>query len=98
MENVVKTLRQTLGSRATTALSVLTCYLLLCRSLRYLRKNRKHAQYPYKTREDFSKMTAEHAWEIVRYCMALEFPLISSKALAFALFRYCPPEHFRLRH
>ncbi|KAF2691348.1 hypothetical protein K458DRAFT_438974 [Lentithecium fluviatile CBS 122367] len=87
MDKIARSLPQTLGPRATTGLAVFTGYLLLIRSLRYLRRNRKHAQYPYKTREDFSKMTGEHAWEIVRYCLSLEFPFISIKSLNFALFR-----------
>ncbi|KAF1951475.1 hypothetical protein CC80DRAFT_575359 [Byssothecium circinans] len=70
-----------------TILVIVGCYIVGCNALRYLRRNRKHAHYPYKTREDFSKMTADDAWEIVRYCMSLEFPLVASKALEFALFR-----------
>lgn len=33
-------------------------------------------------------MTTEHAWEITRYVMTLEFPFMSEKALQFALFKY----------
>ncbi|ORY07774.1 hypothetical protein BCR34DRAFT_16984 [Clohesyomyces aquaticus] len=71
----------------TAGLVSLTGYILLCRSLRYLRRDRKYAEYPYKTREDFSKMTAQHAWEIVYYLNTLEFPFMIEKALQFALFR-----------
>ncbi|KAF2131317.1 hypothetical protein P153DRAFT_355128 [Dothidotthia symphoricarpi CBS 119687] len=76
-----------LGFRATTCLGALVCYVALCRGLRYLRRDRKHAQLPYKTREDFQKMTAEDAWQIIRYVQSLEFPWMSGKALAFALFK-----------
>ncbi|KAJ4367692.1 hypothetical protein N0V83_007277 [Neocucurbitaria cava] len=76
-----------LGSRATTGLGVLVCYIALCRGLRYLRRDTKHTQLPYKTREDFMKMTAEDAWEIVRYVQSLEFPWMTGKALSFALFK-----------
>jgi hypothetical protein len=87
MESVTS-LPQILGPRATTGLAVLAGYLLLVRKLRYLRRDRKHAEYPYKTREDFAKMTAEDAWGIVKYIMSLEFPFMSEKALSFALFKY----------
>lgn len=76
-----------LGTRATVAMSALIGYIAFCRGLRYLRRDREHTQYPYKTREDFSKMTAEHAFEISKYVMSLEFPFIAEKALQFALFR-----------
>lgn len=62
--------------------------MALCRALRYLRRDRKHAQLPYKTREDFKTMTAEDAWQITRYIQSLEFPWMSGKSLAFALFKY----------
>lgn len=62
-------------------------YVLLCRFLRYRRVNQKHAQYPYKTRSLFAKMTNQHAYEIQRYLQDVEFPLIGETALEFALFR-----------
>jgi hypothetical protein len=76
-----------LTSRTTTALAVFVAYVSLCRALRFLRRDRKHAQSPYKTREDFKKMTAEDAFQIVNYVQGREFPFISSKALSFALFK-----------
>jgi hypothetical protein len=76
-----------LGTQATVGISLLIGYIALCRGLRYLRRDKKHVQYPYKTREAFSKMTAEHAWEISEYIMSLEFPFVTEKALQFALFR-----------
>jgi hypothetical protein len=78
---------QTLGSRTTTGLAVFVTYITLCRGLRYLRRDRKHAQSPYKTREDFKNMTAEDAFQIVNYVQGREFPWISAKALGFALFK-----------
>lgn len=76
-----------LGRRGTIALGVISTYVVLCRGLRYLRRDRKHAQYPYKTRADFKHMTAQHAWEITKYVMSLEFPFTSTVSLQFALFR-----------
>jgi hypothetical protein len=75
------------GLHASTGLAVLVAYVTFCRGCRFWRRDRKHAQYPYKTREDFKDMTAEHAFEIVKYVQGLEFPFIAGKALAFALFR-----------
>jgi hypothetical protein len=76
------------GTDKTTAVIIwVCCYVALCRGLRYLRRDCKHAQYPYKTRQDFAKMTAEDAWAIHKYIISLEFPFISEKALQFALFR-----------
>jgi hypothetical protein len=77
-----------LGSRTAVAVGVLTCYIALCRSLRYLRRDKQHSQMPYKTREDFQKMTAEDAWQIIKYVHSLEFPWMTKKALSFALFKY----------
>jgi hypothetical protein len=75
------------ASRTSTTLTVLAIYIAACRGMRFLRRDKKHAQYPYKTIEDFSKMTTEHAWEINRYVMTLEFPFLTEKAIQFALFR-----------
>ncbi|KAH7385760.1 hypothetical protein BKA66DRAFT_511571 [Pyrenochaeta sp. MPI-SDFR-AT-0127] len=71
----------------TTSLGVLVCYIVLCRGLRYMRRDQKHTQSIYKTREDFQKMTTEDAWEIVKYVQSLEFPWMTAKALSFALFK-----------
>ncbi|KAF2746394.1 hypothetical protein M011DRAFT_425006 [Sporormia fimetaria CBS 119925] len=76
-----------IGARGATGLALLAVYVTVCRVLRFRRRNKKHAEYPYKTREDFSKMTATHAWEIYRYVASLEFPFLHEKALQFALFR-----------
>lgn len=80
-------LAQIFSSQASTGLVVLVAYVSLSRGFRYWRRDKKHAQYPYKTREDFKDMTAEDAFKIMQYVQSLEFPLISTKALAFALFR-----------
>lgn len=76
-----------LTPRTTVAVGVLMSYIALCRGLRYLRRDTRHASYPYKTREDYKKMTGEHAHEIVHYIQALEFPWILAKAFSFALFK-----------
>lgn len=62
-------------------------YVYLCRVLRYRRLQQKHALYPYKNREDFAKMTNQHAYEIQKYLFGVEFPFTMQKALEFALFR-----------
>lgn len=69
-------------------LGLFVCYVVSCRRLRYLRRDYRYAQSPYKTRDDFKKMTAEDAWAIVQYVQALEFPWMTTKALSFALFRW----------
>ncbi|KAF2833287.1 hypothetical protein CC86DRAFT_7713 [Ophiobolus disseminans] len=78
---------RTLGPRTTAGLAIFVTYVAICRGLRYVRRDRKHAQFPYKTREDYKKMTTEDAFEIVRYIQGLEFPFMSEKALSFALFK-----------
>jgi hypothetical protein len=62
-------------------------YMIFCRILRFQRQNEKFAQYPYKTRESFSKMTAQHAYEIQQDLFAMEFPFTAATALEFALFK-----------
>lgn len=81
-------IQKSLGPKATTSLGALVCYMAICRGLRYLRRDRRHAKLPFKNREDFKNMTAEDAWEITRYIQSLEFPWMSGKSLAFALFKY----------
>jgi hypothetical protein len=78
---------ETLGSRTATGVAVLVAYVTLCRSLRFWRRDTKHAQSPYQTRDDYKKMTAEDAFQIVQYVQGQEFPFISAKALGFALFK-----------
>ncbi|KAH5077135.1 hypothetical protein HBI73_177100 [Parastagonospora nodorum] len=80
-------LTQNAGLVAPTGVAVLVAYVTLCRGFRFLRRDMKHAHYPYETREEFKNMTAEHAYEIVQYVQGLEFPFIATKVLAFALFR-----------
>ncbi|CAI6246906.1 unnamed protein product [Periconia digitata] len=87
MQHLIRHLSSRLSSGVGIGLAAFAGYVILCRTLRFLRRNRKHAHFPYKTRKDFSNMTADDAWQIVRYCMSLEFPLVSEKALEFALFR-----------
>jgi hypothetical protein len=71
-----------------TALLTLFGYVLLCQVLRFQRLRQKQAMYPYKTRESFSKMTTQHAYEIQKYLYGVEFPFVTQKALEFALFRF----------
>jgi hypothetical protein len=76
-----------LGLHVSTGLAALVAYVTLCRGFRYWRRDQKHVQFSYKTREDFKKMTAEDAFQIMKYVYSLEFPFVAGKALAFALFR-----------
>jgi hypothetical protein len=85
--NLPMELQQLLSVPITTALA-LAVYVAVCRGLRFRRRDQEHAKYPYRNREDFSKMTTEHAWEITNYMSTLEFPFMTEKALQFALFRY----------
>jgi hypothetical protein len=62
-------------------------YLFLCSFLRNRRNYQKHAQYPYKSRASFARMTNQHAYEIQKYLYTLEFPFTTEKALQFALFK-----------
>jgi hypothetical protein len=78
---------ESLGSKTATGVAVLVAYVTLCRTLRFWRRDTKHAQSPYQTRDDFRKMTAEDAFEIVKYVQGQEFPFTSAKALGFALFK-----------
>lgn len=80
-------LTQASGLAAPAGVAALVAYVTLCRGFRFWRRDRKHVHYPYKTRNEFKNMTAEHAYEIVQYVQGLEFPFIVTKALAFALFR-----------
>lgn len=73
--------------RSALAVAVVAGYVALCRALRYRTREKEHSQRPYRNREDLKKMTAEDAWEIVKYIQGREFPWISKKALSFALFR-----------
>ncbi|KAF2266944.1 hypothetical protein CC78DRAFT_513155 [Lojkania enalia] len=76
-----------MGSWTVTGIAGFSLYILLCRTLRFRRRDKKHAEYPYKTREDLAKMTTQHAQEIIKYLYNLEFPLMVEKALQFALFK-----------
>jgi hypothetical protein len=73
--------------RTASIVGVLACYVAVCRGLRYLRRDREHSHRTYKSRKDFQKMTAEDAWQIIKYVQSLEFPYMSKKALSFALFK-----------
>ncbi|KAF2019087.1 hypothetical protein BU24DRAFT_112336 [Aaosphaeria arxii CBS 175.79] len=75
------------GKHTLAVLGASVSYVIVCNALRYRRRNQKHAQSPYKTRDDYSKMTTDDAWAIMKYILSLEFPLLSETALQFALFR-----------
>jgi hypothetical protein len=77
-----------IGPLVTTLVGTLAGYGALCTALRCQRRDRKHTEMSYKTREDFKNMTGEDAWMIVKYIISLEFPFLSEKAFSFALFKY----------
>lgn len=83
----MNSLVETLGLPATAGVTALVAYVALCKGLRYVRQNQKHAQFPYKTRDDFKNMTGEDAFEIIKYVQGLEFPFMGITALQFALFK-----------
>ncbi|KAF1814269.1 hypothetical protein P152DRAFT_465172 [Eremomyces bilateralis CBS 781.70] len=62
-------------------------YLLLVRLLRYRRRDKIHAKFPFPTRDSLSRMTTLQAWEINKMLGEYEFPFMGQKALQFALFR-----------
>lgn len=91
-----------LNLQAASVVVTIAGYVALCRMLRYRRREKEHSKRPYRSREDLKKMTAEDAWEIVKYIQGCEFPWISKKALSFALFRYArdssqPTSHLTLK-
>ncbi|EYE91279.1 uncharacterized protein EURHEDRAFT_487208 [Aspergillus ruber CBS 135680] len=69
------------------ALLGLCIYLALVSLLRFRRCRKLHRAYPYRTREEMSKMTDQDAWAIQKQIMQGEFPFMMLKALQFALFR-----------
>jgi hypothetical protein len=73
---------------ATVVLGTTAIYLLLQRTLRFLRTKRMMTSYPYKNLESLANMTNDHAYEIQRDIFQLEFPYTAAKALGYALFRY----------
>lgn len=76
------------------ALLGLCIYLALVSLLRFRRCRKLHRAYPYRTREEMSKMTDQDAWAIQKQIMQGEFPFMMLKALQFALFRvsnFSPP-------
>lgn len=73
--------------RFVYALLGLCTYLALVSSLRFRRCRKLHRAYPYRTREEMSKMTDHDAWAIQKQIMQGEFPFMMLKALQFALFR-----------
>ena len=70
---------------------LLLAYPLLTSLLRFRRHHNLHERYHFPTRESFSHMTDDQAWEIQKVLAQLEFPFIYIKALQFALFRVPPP-------
>lgn len=76
-----------LSSRAAVIVGAVAAYVATCRMLRYARRDREHSRRSYHDVESFQKMSATEAQEIVEYVISCEFPLLSEKALSFALFK-----------
>lgn len=76
-----------LSSWTALVVTVLAAYVALCRMLRHTRRDAEHSRRPYRNMEDFQKMSAEDAWEILKYVTSCEFPFTAKKALSFALFK-----------
>jgi hypothetical protein len=74
-----------LQPRLLACLALLLGYVLLVRLLRYRLLARATAQYP--TRSSLSRMPVATAQAIFRLTTTQEFPLMSKRALQFALFR-----------
>ena len=68
-------------------LLTLLLYPLLVTFLRYTRRRRFLAKYPYTNRSTFGSMTDTDAQLIVNRLSQLEFPFTFEKALQFALFK-----------
>lgn len=64
-------------------------YLLLCRLLRFKRMRSMHQRFSYPSRDSLTAMTNEDAQKIQLYLAELEFPVMFSISLGFALFKVC---------
>jgi len=62
-------------------------YALVCRFLRFRRRDALLKKYHYPTRESLSKMTNDDAQAIGQILGQLEFPYIYVTSLQFALFK-----------
>ncbi|PWY89791.1 hypothetical protein BO70DRAFT_285156 [Aspergillus heteromorphus CBS 117.55] len=71
----------------TSACLLIPVYLALASLLRFRRAQWLHRKYNYPTRESFSRMTDDDAFEIQKVLIQLEFPFFYLKSLQFALFR-----------
>lgn len=75
------------SSWISLSVAAIAGYVAFCRLLRYRRRDAEHARRSYQNVEDFQKMSAEEAWEIIFYVTSCEFPWTAKKALSFALFK-----------
>ncbi|KAJ5730016.1 uncharacterized protein N7483_004524 [Penicillium malachiteum] len=62
-------------------------YVVLVEKLRFRRRNSLSQKYPYQDRQSFARMTLEDAFEIQLSLAELEFPIIFSTSVFFALFK-----------
>ena len=64
-----------LSPQVAITVAVVAGYVALCRALRYAKRDKEHAQRPYNSRDDFKKMSAEEAWQIIQVCAEPGVPL-----------------------
>ncbi|KAF2094830.1 hypothetical protein NA57DRAFT_46130 [Rhizodiscina lignyota] len=84
LEPVIETAKQHVGLTIGASAAL---YIIACNALRFQRVRWWEKHLPYKTRDDYSRMTAEHAREITHYIAVAEFPWVYLKGMQFALFR-----------
>ncbi|KAF2099055.1 hypothetical protein NA57DRAFT_39247 [Rhizodiscina lignyota] len=74
-------------SWTAAAVALLVGYVTICKVLRYQRARSNPYLQLYKTREDYSRMTAQHAYEIFGLTYALEFPWLLDLATKISTYR-----------
>lgn len=67
--------------------TLLIAYMVLCRSLRYRRRDAMHRKFDFPDRASLSKMTTDQAYEIMKYVSELEFPKLYSLSVHFGIFQ-----------
>jgi hypothetical protein len=79
-----------LSKRGAIALAVIS-YLALVRFLRFRRRNGLYRKFPFKTRKSLASMTIDDAMAIQQDLAQLEFPIVFSFAVFFAIFKVVFP-------
>jgi len=68
-------------------------YPFLCSTLRFRRRDAMHKKYNYHDKASLSRMTAEDAFNIMKYVAELEFPTFYKLSIQFGIFQvnFIPP-------